>query len=42
MESLGFFEEIFLLADININIVFEILFFNWSNIIDDFYDWKLK
>lgn len=37
-----FFEEKFLLANINIDIIFKMLFFNLNNLKIDFNDWKDK
>ena len=37
-----FFEETFLVANISPEVVFEILFFIWSDANVDFLDWELR
>lgn len=38
----SFFEETFLLPDMNMNIAFEILFFTLSNVEVNFHNWELR
>lgn len=41
-EKFGFLEKIFSLADINMNVLFEISFLTWSNCKVIFKDWELE